>query len=167
MRYDPSWVSRYAELAAPLQAALGSNWGIEHVGSTSVPGLSAKPVIDLALGQPPGHDLSVSVPTLRHLGWTDPVSLGDHRAIYLLDGAVRIAIAHVFSNDQWVSAHVRLFAEWLRSHESDRDEYERLKGGLVAAGVWGSEYTQSKADFVVRVVNRARARRGLPPVQGL
>jgi GrpB-like predicted nucleotidyltransferase (UPF0157 family) len=165
--YNADWASRYGELALPLQAALGSTWHVEHVGSTSVPGLSAKPVIDLALGEPLGHDKLDSVLTFRGLGWTDPVSLGDHRAIFLIDGGVRIAIAHIFSNDQWLSAHVRLFADWLRTHASDRDEYERLKNELVAAGLWGSEYTQAKADFVGCVVNRARACRGLPPVQSL
>lgn len=82
----------------------------------------------------------------------------------MLDGAVRVAIAHVFTSMQWGSAHVRLFAEWLRQHESERDEYAMLKAGLVAGGVWGSEYTQRKAEFVRRVVNQARASRGLAPV---
>jgi GrpB-like predicted nucleotidyltransferase (UPF0157 family) len=85
----------------------------------------------------------------------------------MLDGAVRIAIAHVFANEQWETAHVRFFAEWLRAHDLDREEYDRLKGGLIAADVWGTEHTRSKADFVVRVVNLARACRGLPPVRAL
>lgn len=150
-----------------MQAALGVDWKVEHVGSTSIPGLSAKPVIDLAIGQPPGHDISDSIETLLDLGWTEPIALGDHQVTFMLDGTVRVAIAHVFSHEHWDCAHVRLFADGLRTHVEDRDEYERLKDGLVADGVWGSEYTRGKAEFVLGVVNRARTRRGLPPVNAL
>lgn len=143
------------------------DWEIEHVGSTSVPGLSAKPVIDLALGQPPGHDPSASAPQLRAMGWTEPLDVGDHTATFLLHGMTRVAIAHVFSREQWPDAHVRLFAEWLRAHDAERDEYEHLKLGLVAADVWGHEYTRAKTRFVVRIVNAARAQRDLPPVHHL
>jgi GrpB protein len=119
------------------------------------------------MGQPPGHDISDSLPAFRRLGWTEPIALGDHQVTFMLDGAVRIAIAHVFANEQWETAHVRFFAEWLRAHDLDREEYDRLKGGLIAADVWGTEHTRSKADFFVRVVNLARACRGLPPVRAL
>lgn len=167
MPYDPVWAVRYPELARILRAGLGRDWDLEHVGSTSVPGLSAKPVIDLALGQPPGHDLSGAVPRLRAMGWTEPVDVGDHKAAFMLYGATRTAIAHVFTHEQWPVAHVRLLAEWLRSHEVDRGEYERLKRGLIADDVWGSAYTQAKTEFVVRIVNAARGQRGLPPARDL
>jgi GrpB-like predicted nucleotidyltransferase (UPF0157 family) len=165
--YDSNWVERYTELTRPLVAALGHGWAFEHVGSTSVPGLSAKPVIDMAIATPPGTNLSEFMPTIRDLGWSEPITLGDHEAIFVLDGTVRVAVGHVFTSEQWPSAHVRLFAEWLRLHDSDRDEYARLKTGLVADDVWGSDYTQRKAEFVVRVVNRVRASRGLPAVLSL
>lgn len=83
---------------------------------------------------------------------------------YLLDGTVRVAILHLFSANQWSTAHPRLFADWLRSHDADRDAYASLKSGLVGSGVWGSEYTAAKRELVNEVVNRARAARGLGPV---
>ena len=101
------------------------------------------------------------------LGWSEPVVVGDHRAMFILKGPVRTAIAHVFSDEQWETAHVRLSDEWLRSHDADREDYEQLKSGLVADGAWGSTYTRSKAAFIVRIVNMARAPRDLPPVQTL
>ena len=165
--YDSSWVVRYEELAASLRAGLGPGWNIEHVGSTSIPGLCAKPVIDLALGEPHDHDLSSLSATFRALGWTEPIVLGDHQAVFMLSGTVRVAICHIFSDEQWETAHVRLFADWLRSHDDERDAYQRLKSGLVTDGVWGSEYTRSKAEFVLRVVNLARSSRQLPPVRVL
>lgn len=165
--YDPSWVERYAEFIRPLVTALGPEWALEHVGSTSIPGLLAKPVIDVAIAPPPDRHLAEFKTKLCDLGWTEPTAVGDHEVIYMLDAGVRIAIGHVFTREQWPSAHVRLFAQWLRLHDSDRDEYARLKAGLVADGFWGSDYTKRKADFVVRVVNQARASRGLPAVQSL
>ncbi len=85
----------------------------------------------------------------------------------MLVGSTRVAIAHLFSSEQWPSAPVRLFAQWLRTHDGDRDEYQRLKLSLVAAGIWGNAYTSAKTDFVVGIVNRARAQQGLPPVHDL
>lgn len=165
--YDPSWPARYRELAAPLVEVLGRRWNVEHVGSTSVPGLVAKPVIDLALCVPCGQQLSDRTPELGALGWTAPVALGDHEATFMLDGTVRTAIAHVFTAEQWPSAHVRLFAEWLRRHDSAREDYAQLKTSLVNRGVWRSDYTDQKTGFVVGVVNHARAERGLRPLERL
>ncbi len=132
-----------------------------------MPGLTAKPVIDLALGQPPDYDLSRIGPNLRAMGWTEPVDIGDHRASFQLDGDIRIAIAHLFTHEQWACAHVRLFAAWLRTHDADRDAYQNLKQTLVADGIWGSAYTAAKTSFVVAIVNQARARDALPPVNHL
>lgn len=162
--YDPTWLDRYEQIAGALKAALGPEWPIEHVGSTSVPGLVSKPVIDLALGQPPARELDgPTLATLRRLGWSGPAEVGDHRAVFLLVGSVRTAIAHIFTAEQWPEAHPRLFADWLRTHDADREQYARLKGDLVAEGVWGGDYTKAKAAFVLDVVNRSRASRGLPP----
>ena len=57
MAYDLDWVVRFERLASDVQAALGSAWIVEHVGSTSVPGLVAKPVVDLAVRVPTTESL--------------------------------------------------------------------------------------------------------------
>ena len=90
--------------------------------------------------------------------------LGDHEAIFLLGDGVRLAIAHLFTTEQWPDAHLRLFSNWLRAHDADRDAYADLKQELVIAGVWGSDYTRAKAKFVEDTVNRARTVRGLHPI---
>jgi len=162
---DGTWQRRYDEAAAQLRGALGNAWQLEHVGSTSVPGLIAKPVIDVALRVPDGARLEESHQRLELAGWTVPVVVGDHQATFRTDGAVRTAIGHVFTAHQWPEAHVRLFADWLRSNPVDRDRYAALKVALVSRGVWGSDYTAAKGDFVLDVVNRARAARGLSPAR--
>lgn len=161
--HDPCWADRFAEIVDRLRADLGAGWKFEHVGSTSVPGLCAKPVIDIA-AVPAAEEAAVARAALVEVGWTDLVALGDHRASFLLNGTVRTAILHLFTAGQWPTAHLRLFADWLRSHDADRDAYASLKSGLVGTGVWGSDYTKAKREFVTEIVNRARADRGLGPV---
>lgn len=92
--------------------------------------------------------------------------VGDHWGTFLLIDEVRAAIGHIFTSEQWPEAHVRLFAEWLRTHPADRDGYADLKRALVEGGAWGSDYTTAKGAFVLEVVNRARAARGLPSLSG-
>lgn len=165
MPYDPRWTERYTSLASDLNRGLGTGWTVEHVGSTSVPGLPAKPVIDLAIGVPDGNHLRHRAEVFHGLGWTGPVTTGDHQAFFLLDHGLRKAIAHTFTAEQWPDAHPRLFADWLRGHPADRDEYARLKNALVRNDTWGKDYTEAKRDFVEEVVNRARAARSLAAIK--
>ncbi len=160
------WTDRYHEISARLRAVLGPGWLVEHVGSTSIPGMVAKPVIDLALRIPEGITLAETGTAFTRAGWTEPRALGDHAAVFLVAGSVRQAIGHLFAPEQWPEAHLRLFAGWLRTHESDRARYAMLKSGLVAAGRWGDDYTAAKGQFVLEIVNRARGARGLQPLAG-
>jgi GrpB-like predicted nucleotidyltransferase (UPF0157 family) len=161
---DPAWPELYAGLAAALQAELGPAWRIEHIGSTSVSGLLAKPVIDMAVRLPDEERLGDHTHAFRRAGWSEPIDLGSHHVMFLLDGTVRRAIAHVFTTRQWPVAHQRLFAAWLRRHSNDRDAYAHLKQGLHDRGVWGADYTESKTAFVQDIVDRARAEEGLAPI---
>jgi GrpB-like predicted nucleotidyltransferase (UPF0157 family) len=165
--FDLRWADRYRTLAAHLTRGLGGDWLVEHVGSTSVPLLPAKPVIDVAMGMPAGLGRHAAEAALASLGWTDPEAVGDHLAVFVLDNGVRRAIGHIFFADQWPTAHVRLFAQWLRAHPADRDRYAALKTGLVSAGVWGRDYTNAKSAFVLEVVNRARLASGLEGLASL
>jgi len=164
--YDEGWNARFAAYRSLLTTCLGPTWRIEHVGSTSVPGLIAKPVIDLALGMPADADVRSSGAALQGAGWSAPVPVGDHWTTVHPPHGVRAAVGHIFTAEQWPQAHVRLFAEWLRDHPIDRDRYAGLKRDLVAHGIWSSQYTEAKTEFVLETVNKARKARGLPPVAG-
>lgn len=155
--YDVGWSVRYRRLAEQLGHALGADWHIEHVGSTSVPGLPAKPVVDLALRMPEGVGLVDAGDRLTGAGWTAPAPVGDHWATFLLRDRVREAIGHLYPATAWDDAAVRHFARWLREHPADRDRYAALKADLVARDVWGAGYTAAKAGFVDQIVTRARA----------
>lgn len=165
--YDPAWAKRYEAISDDLARALGPTWALEHVGSTSVPGLLAKPVIDIALRMPAKAPFADGLQAFGGTPWTTPLVVGDHWATFLRVDGVRTAIGHIFTADQWAEAHIRLFAAWLRTHPVDRDRYARLKSDLVDEGAWGSAYTDAKEVLVREVVNKAREARGLPPLQAL
>lgn len=166
MAYDPEWASRFLDVAQSLRRVLGPAWVIEHAGSTSVPGLSAKPVIDLVLRLPEGQDLTETTRPLLTADWSTPTEVGDHWAIFHPAAGRRATIGHIFTAAQWPEAHMRLFARWLRSHPADRQRYEGLKQDLVEEGTWGPDYTRRKASFVREIVNSARQRQGLAPIHG-
>lgn len=154
--YDPRWPALYEAVAVRVRAALGPRWAIEHVGSTSVPGLSAKPVIDVALRMPEGCDPDSVRAAFASLGWTSPIPIDEHLAMFELDNGIRRVNGHLLTAAQWPGSPLRLFARWLREHPADRIRYQELKTALVASGVWGPEYTAAKTEFVLAVVARAR-----------
>ena len=130
-----------------------------------MPGLLAKPVIDLAVRIPADEGVEAYDDALAAAGWVDVrSSVTTHEVRMRLDGSVRTHIAHFFAADDWDTAHQRLFVAWLLAHDEDRDRYAALKESLRAAGTWGRAYTGAKSAFVQDVVDRARAERGLPPV---
>lgn len=164
--YDLEWPVRYAGFARSLEQVLGAEWEIEHAGSTAVPGLLAKSVIDLVLRLPEGQELSDVTEQVVPAGWSAPVVVGDHWATWYPSAGRRSAIGHIFTTDQWPEAHMRLFVRWLRANPADRRRYADLKRGLVAAGFWGADYTGRKADFVLEIVNKARHEQGLARLVG-
>jgi len=165
--FDPGWAQRYTVVAAGLQNVLGPRWRVEHVGSTSVPGLIAKPVIDVALRIPAGESPTKWQPAFVESGWTEIVPIGDHQATFLLDGTVRTVIGHLFTAEEWRTAHVRLFARWLRELDQDKRPLRRSQEGAGRPGTWGSDYTNQKGALVLEIVNYARSDLGLHPLVAL
>ncbi len=148
--YDPQWPVEYERQAALIRCALGDRvLLLEHVGSTSVPGLRAKPVIDMALAVADSADEASYVPPLEAQGFVLRIREPDwfeHRLLKTphVDGNL-----HVFSLGCSEIDRMVVFRDWLRTHEDDRRLYERTKRRL-AAGAW--EYTQQYADSKTEVV---------------
>jgi GrpB-like predicted nucleotidyltransferase (UPF0157 family) len=161
--YDPAWPVRYVELAGSLQQVLGDHWQVEHIGSTSVPGLLAKPVIDLAVRIPEQETVHDNLRAFATAGWTGMTPLPTHQALFQVDhDGTRRAIAHLFPADRWPTASQRVFPAWLRAHPADRDAYANLKQTLRCGGLWGHDYTNAKAAFVQHICAKA----GVPPPEG-
>jgi GrpB-like predicted nucleotidyltransferase (UPF0157 family) len=160
--YDLEWPQLFKREAERIQAALGDQvLLIEHVGSTSVPGLAAKPRIDVLLVVADSADESAYVPALEAAGYVLRIREPDwyeHRVFKGPDTDINL---HVFSPGCPEIDRMLLFREWLRYNESDRGLYERTKRELARLD-W--KYTQNYADAKTAVVEeilaRARGDRG-------
>lgn len=154
---DPAWADWYAREQDRIRTALGERAvRIEHVGSTSVPGLAAKPVIDIVVVVADSADEPAYVPELEAAGFRlrhrEP-SWYEHR--FLADGPVQI---HVFSVGCAEVDRMLLFRDRLRSHPEDRDLYQRTKRELAAAR-WSyvQDYADAKSSVVEQIIAAAQA----------
>jgi GrpB-like predicted nucleotidyltransferase (UPF0157 family) len=161
--YDPAWPALYDREEARIRAVLGDRvLAIEHTGSTSVPGLAAKPIIDITMLVHDVTDEAAYAPDLETAGYVlrirenEPVWY-DHRVFKGPDTNVNL---HVFSEGCPELARMVGFRNWLRTHDDDRELYERTKRQLVAQP-W--EYVQNYADAKTDVIEAIVARAGLPP----
>ena len=154
--YDPQWPQYYAALARDIRAALGAKvLTLAHAGSTSVPGLSAKPVIDIILAVADSGDESAYVPALEARGFVLKIREPDwfeHRLLKTPDAGVNL---HVFTQGCEEIARMLVFRDWLRTHDDDRRLYERTKREL-AARTW--KYMQNYADAKSEIVNAILSR---------
>jgi GrpB-like predicted nucleotidyltransferase (UPF0157 family) len=163
---DPAWPRRYDELAARIRQALG--WRVlqlEHVGSTSVPGLAAKPVIDIDLiVADPGREQDY-VPALEAIGFRlvirEPWWYG-HRILRADEPACNL---HVFGFDSPEPVKHRIFRDWLRGNPGDRDRYAAAKRQAAfqanAAAEHVMQYNARKQQIIREIYHRAFAAAGL------
>lgn len=159
--YDPTWPQLFAYEATRIRAALGDRaLLLEHVGSTSVPGLAAKPKIDLLLVVANTADESAYVPALEVAGYVLHIREPDWYEHRLFKGPDTESNLHVFSLGCEEIDRMLRFRDWLRTNPADRELYERTKREL-ARQEW--KYVQNYADAKSAVVQEilARARKGV------
>ncbi|HEU5228247.1 MAG TPA: GrpB family protein [Ktedonobacteraceae bacterium] len=156
VEYDPEWPWLFEREAARIRAALGERvLLLEHVGSTSVPGLAAKPRIDIVLAVADSSDESAYVAPLKESGYVLHIREPDwfqHRLFKGPDTAVNL---HIFTQGCSEIDHMLLFRNRLRRNEADRQLYERTKKELAQQN-W--KYTQNYADAKTGVVREIMAR---------
>jgi len=156
---DPTWPSRFERVADELRGALGDlAQRIDHVGSTSVPGLSAKPTIDVQVSVASMVPRSAYVDPLEGLGfvWTvDPWDV-THEFFSRDQGENRDVHVHVCgSGSLWERRHLA-FRDWLRTHPDDAAAYATLKRDLAAAHPRDVHtYTHEKGAFIRGIQDRA------------
>ncbi|OYN84610.1 GrpB family protein [Parenemella sanctibonifatiensis] len=163
--WTDAWPAEYERTAAQLRAVIPPEWCVEHIGSTSVPGLAARPIIDLVVRVPSLDAVEDRIRSLRAIGWY-PIARGpqDHRVLVRMAEQVRTHVAHFFLAEQWDTLHQRIFRDWLVSHSEDRDRYAEAKRLAAAGAQGGRDYTLGKRGVVAEVTNRARKARGLAPI---
>ena len=153
--YDPLWEEKYKSEACLIKGILADNCiALYHIGSTSVKGLAAKPIIDI-------------MAAVRSLEWADAVAdkfsdagyeyLGEFgiegRRYLRKGGDERTHQIHIFQVDDWnnIGRHLA-FRDYMRTHESEREEYAKLKTELAKKFSYDIEgYCDGKENFVRRV----------------
>ena len=159
--YSEDWPILFLRDADRLRTVLGARaLRIEHVGSTSIPGLAAKPIIDILLVVPDSADEPAYRPAMEAAGYVLRIREPDWYEHRLFKGPDTNINLHVFSGGCPEIRRMLFFRDWLRSNDADRELYERTKREL-AKPVW--KYVQNYADAKSAVVEEILARaRGKP-----
>lgn len=161
--HDPRWAERYEQVAGRVRAALGRRVHLlEHVGSTSVPGLSAKPIVDMVLEVADSSDEAAWVPDLERAGFrvrTREPDWFEHRVMWVVDepGERMVDVnLHVFSAGCPETVRMLGFRDHLRSNADDRELYEATKHRL-AGQRWTfvQDYADAKSEVVTEILARA------------
>jgi GrpB-like predicted nucleotidyltransferase (UPF0157 family) len=164
--YDLRWPTLYEEERARILAAIGPYiTAIEHVGSTSVPGLGAKPVIDIMLGVQRLADADLCIEPIQNLGYIYVPEYEDEipgRRFFkklLADGTHTHHLHLVETSSAFWEEHL-LFRDYLRTHPETAWDYERIKRNLAPHFNNGNDYSHAKTDFILSVLTQARAWQG-------
>jgi len=153
--YDPQWPEAYLEQRQLILAALGpAAVQIEHIGSTSVPGLAAKPIIDVLVTV---EDITAEedyLDQLLHVGYDLRVREPGHRMVRTPAHDVHV---HVMEVGDDAAGDYLLFRNHLRADTEDRDLYERTKRALMEQD-WAdmNAYAEAKTGVITEIKERAR-----------
>lgn len=166
VEYDPEWPRLFAEEAALLRDVLGGDVAVEHIGSTAVPGLPAKPVIDVMAGVRGWDDFGVMAQSLVEAGYryTPEAEMDDpSRRVFRKGPAdprlLRTHHLHVTEVDGFYWRRMLAFRDRLRLHPDEAEGYVSLKRDLATRFENESRrYTAGKRDFVVEIERRAGVR---------
>jgi GrpB-like predicted nucleotidyltransferase (UPF0157 family) len=164
--YDPAWPGLFEREADRIRAVLGQRVvQLEHIGSTSVPGLAAKPIIDILLVVRDSGEEPAYVPDLEAAGYVLVIreAEGQHRVLKGPDTNVNL---HVYSPGSPEIERNLIFRDRLRSDPADRERYQRVKREL-ARRDWRyvQQYADAKTEVVEEIIARARAQVGTPPFE--
>jgi GrpB-like predicted nucleotidyltransferase (UPF0157 family) len=155
--YDPAWADRYAEWRDRLAGGLGpAARRIEHVGSTAVRGLAAKPIVDIQVSVADPEDEATYVPPIEAQGVALRLREAGHRYFRPAGDLPRTVHIHVCeSGSTWERDHL-LFRDYLRADEATRDAYADLKrASATRYRDDGIAYTEAKTAFVFDALERA------------
>jgi len=157
--YDPRWPEEFESEAGRIRAVLGPRaLRLEHIGSTSVPGLMAKPIIDICLVVVDSSDEQSYVPALEAAGYVLRIREPDWHEHRLFKGPGADINLHVYSDGSEEIDRNLLFRDRLRADPAERDLYAQTKRDL-SQRTWRfvQDYADAKTDVVEAIIARARA----------
>ncbi len=148
---DPTWPDRFEAERTRITTALPDVRGIEHIGSTSVPGLPAKPVIDIVVVV---DDIDTAIAPLETAGYVLRVREPGHHMLRTPERDVHV---HLWADPAETTRHL-LFRDWLREDATDRDRYAAVKREL-ATHEWAdmNDYADAKSPVITEITARAEA----------
>ena len=161
--HNAAWAQRYQEERARLAAALGPHvLDIQHVGSTAISGLWAKPILDVAIAVVSFEAAAVYIAPLEALGYLYRSENGIPRRHYFVlrapDSDMTLVHVHMLEGNSAEWENHLLFRDHLRAHPDEVQAYQSLKQKLMAQ-FRGDRlaYTEGKAGFIARILEQARA----------
>jgi GrpB-like predicted nucleotidyltransferase (UPF0157 family) len=164
--YDRRWRHLYDAERASLFEASASFLDIEHIGSTAVPGLRAKPIIDIMASVEVLADVQRMAPSLQAIAY-HPIETGMKDRVFLRKIARdrQIYHLHIVEQNTWDGRKERIMRDFLLQHPEAATAYAKLKDDLAKAHRKDSlAYTRAKTDFIQALMNQACDERGLPRI---
>ena len=159
VEYDPAWPDQFAGEAARMRGALGGrDLRIEHIGSTSVPGLAAKPIIDIRLVVADSGDESSYVPALEAAGYVLRIREPEWHEHRMFKGPDININLHVYTEGSAEIKRLLLLRNRLRANDAERDLYEQTKRRLARRRwTYVQNYADAKSEVIEAIIARARA----------
>lgn len=160
--YNFEWVEMFEKEAEKIRQLLGDKiTRIEHIGSTSIPGLASKPIIDIAIEVPSLEDTESVIELLATLGY--PANRDGHnkdisteRHLLRKGEPTEYHLSICYGDKGSFLERQILFRDYLREHNEDRDAYDTLKKELLQKDPTGKDgYIGGKTDFVMRILKKA------------
>jgi GrpB-like predicted nucleotidyltransferase (UPF0157 family) len=154
--YDPAWPARFASRAAELRTVLGDRARlVEHIGSTSVPGLAAKPIIDIVVGIDDPDEEQAYLPDLQAVGYELRVREPEHRCLRIGEPDAPVNL-HCHPPDHIEVHRCLAFRNQLRASKTDRELYEATKREL-ARREWRdiNYYAEAKRPVIDEILARS------------
>lgn len=171
-QYNPEWANLYEKESAKLKEIFGDELlGIEHIGSTSVPGLASKPIVDIMALIASHENADKFIPALEKEGYSFDV------AVHAMSQSPE---RHFFRKGDPTEAHLSIayedrgsfwkrqlaFRDYLRSHPDERDRYAALKENLIQDDPTGKDaYIGGKTELINEMLDKSGFVRWKPPVQ--
>lgn len=169
--YNPEWVRLYEAEADRIREVFGKELlGIEHIGSTSVPGLLAKPIIDIMVLIDSHENATKYIPKLEAIGYpfnfAADTDKSTERHLFRKGNPTEyhLSIAYVDRGSFW--KRQLAFRDYLREHPEERDKYAKLKESLIKEDSTGKDgYIGGKTDLINEMLDRSGFVRWKPPTE--
>lgn len=159
--YNPEWADLFEQEKKLLLETFGDRIiAVEHIGSTAIPGIPAKPIIDINVAIPSLDDIDDFITELEKLGYEYiPERRFSDRQFFPKGPSEKrthhLNLVEITSETGWKNQ--LLFRDYLRTHSDIRDEYATLKRELAEKYAENrDEYTERKSDFVMRIIEKVR-----------